>query len=74
METGILKTIGKDIKVRKELEAYFIKTLLELAGSDALQGKETGGYKEAKNCINRSLDKLALEHSEKKSGYTNQSV
>lgn len=74
MDTGILKTIGSDKKVRIELELYLKKMLQDLAGLDALQGKDTSGYKEASNAISRSFDKLSLEFTEKKSGYTNQSV
>jgi hypothetical protein len=66
MNDAILKTIGQSKDEREVLQSFLLSELEKQAGRDAVQGKDTTGYKEARQCIVKSLDTLVTLYSEKK--------
>lgn len=47
---------------RKAVQAFMVETLRELAADYALEGKETSGFKEANECVEKMFDKLEDEY------------
>lgn len=70
-----LQQFTQDESTRESLREYLLEFMKDKAGTEAMQGKDVSGYKEAKETINKAFDTLVDKYKPKeKKKYINQAV
>ena len=61
----LLQKFYADFQTRDEVKAYLLLQLKDTAGNKALQGEDTKGFKEAKECIETCFRDMEYKYKEK---------
>lgn len=63
---NILQNFYGNEAQREAVKAYMIETLAELAVERTFEGKDVGGIKDAKECVDKMFDKLEVTYGKVK--------